>query len=471
VSAQYEALFGRSSGGSVAVTAPEGDSGSVDTTGKTDTGSEPAESPTVEVPQGATEAANEPCKQPASSPPDNLPTPDSPTPASSVFSRLAAGLRPLPTIGIICLEGPIVPSSAASEGLLGRSVISPKVVRSQLRAARDDSNIKAVVLRIDSPGGEAIASEQIWEEVQMLRAAGKPVVTSMGATAASGGYMIACACDQIVANAATVTGSIGVLSGALDASRFLRQQRITVSRLHQGTPPPSASAPLSSAQRREMRAMAAEANASFEAKVAFGRGLSLREVRKVGGGRVWTGKQAAERGLVDAIGGVEEACTLACTAAGLEGWAEGHVATREIAEQPASGGLSGLLTSSSFFSSTGALASTSAFAASLVASLVTLPAFADLPAWSQQSHSEIARAAQLTAIGADHPNNSAGASIAAAVALPSLLTALLGGLVLEPLATVGGEMVGGVMVGGSPQALTPRAGVLLAQLPEIRVHG
>lgn len=139
----------------------------------------------------------------------------------------------------------------------------------------------------------------------------------MGSVAASGGYMIAVAADAIVASPGTLTGSIGVLTGALDVSGFLKQQRVSVMSVHEGTSPLGGARPLSSRQRAELKALAERCYQSFEAKVGAGRGLTKRQVSKAAEGRVWTGEQAISLGLVDALGGLDEATKRACEAAGL----------------------------------------------------------------------------------------------------------------------------------------------------------
>ena len=139
----------------------------------------------------------------------------------------------------------------------------------------------------------------------------------MGSVAASGGYMIAVAADAIVASPGTLTGSIGVLTGALDVSGFLKQQRVSVMSVHEGTSPLGGARPLSSRQRAELKALAERCYQSFEAKVGAGRGLTKRQVSKAAEGRVWTGEQAISLGLVDALGGLDEATMRACEAAGL----------------------------------------------------------------------------------------------------------------------------------------------------------
>lgn len=153
--------------------------------------------------------------------------------------------------------------------------------------------------------------------MRLTREAGLPVVVSMGSVAASGGYMIAVAADAIVASPGTLTGSIGVLTGALDVSGFLKQQRVSVMSVHEGTSPLGGARPLSSRQRAELKALAERCYQSFEAKVGAGRGLTKRQVSKAAEGRVWTGEQAISLGLVDALGGLDEATKRACEAAGL----------------------------------------------------------------------------------------------------------------------------------------------------------
>jgi signal peptide peptidase SppA len=251
------------------------------------------------------------------------------TAASGAYSWMCSAFssNPQPSIGILHLRGPILPcASSRGGGALGRALspnaapaIHAEAVRAQLREAREDPSIRAVVLRIDSPGGDAVASDAIRREVQLTREAGKPVVASMGRTCASGGYLIASACDRILAQPATLTGSIGALSGMLDATAFLRKHRVQLSVVSAGPPPLSPARSLTRRQRRELRQLAARTSAEFEAQVAAGRGMSKRSVRcAAAGGRVWTGEQALGIGLVDALGGASDAVALAGARAGLD---------------------------------------------------------------------------------------------------------------------------------------------------------
>ena len=216
-------------------------------------------------------------------------------------------------VALITAQGQIVRGNAPARA----RVVSAGAMRDALRAARKDNEVKAVVLRIDSPGGDAVASATIWREIHALRAAGKPVVASMGNVAASGGYMMAVAAEKIVALPTTITGSIGVLAGQPDLSGFLRQQRGKVETIALGAEPRSVWRPLSSAQRARLNETIDAMYADFKSKVADGRGLSARRVEAAAKGRVWTGRQAKRRGLVDALGGTDEAVAIACAAAGL----------------------------------------------------------------------------------------------------------------------------------------------------------
>lgn len=232
-------------------------------------------------------------------------------------------LSPAPAVGLICLQGPILPASASRGGggpLLanaGRPCVTLEAARSAIRAARDDPSIRAVVLRIDSGGGDALVSDAIRREVELLTAQGKPVVASLGSMAASGGYLIASAADRIVAQPATLTGSIGALTGVVDATRFLRQQRVQVTTAAAGATPLTNTATLTRQQRKELQRIAHAAARSFEDHVANGRGMSRRAVHRAAQGRVWTGEQAVRLGLVDEIGGVQDACRIASDQTGL----------------------------------------------------------------------------------------------------------------------------------------------------------
>jgi protease IV len=201
---------------------------------------------------------------------------------------------------------------------LGREAGSD-TVSAQLRAAHDNDRAHAVVLRIESPGGSAVASEVIWREVWRLRESGKPVVVSMGDVAASGGYYIASPAHVIVALPATLTGSIGVVALKLVGDRLLERVGLSTGTVQRG-----ARALMYSFRRGfsedERARFAATVDAfydDFVAKVAAGRGRSVAEIEAVARGRVWTGRDALDAGLVDELGGLRDAIRIARERANL----------------------------------------------------------------------------------------------------------------------------------------------------------
>jgi protease-4 len=187
-----------------------------------------------------------------------------------------------------------------------------------LRAAGERDSVAAVVLRVVSPGGSYVASDAIHREVVRLREAGTPVVVSMGSVAASGGYFVAMAADEIVALPSTVTGSIGVLGGKIVVGDALR-------RLGIGTEPVGSGAqatmfdPTRRFETAEWRRVERWLDAvydDFTAKAAAGRRLPHEQLEPLARGRVWTGADACERGLVDTLGGLDRAVTSAAERAG-----------------------------------------------------------------------------------------------------------------------------------------------------------
>jgi protease IV len=192
-------------------------------------------------------------------------------------------------------------------------------VSAQLRAAHNNDRARAVVIRVESPGGSAVASEVIWREVCRLREADKPVIISMGDVAASGGYYIACPADVIVALPATLTGSIGVYGGKLVVDSLLERLGVSTGTVQQG-----AHALMYSARRSftedERTRFAATVDAfynDFVAKVAEGRQRPVADIEAVARGRVWTGRDALEAGLVDELGDLRDAVRIARERASL----------------------------------------------------------------------------------------------------------------------------------------------------------
>jgi protease-4 len=206
---------------------------------------------------------------------------------------------------------------------LGRQVGSDSI-SAALRASAQDDDAKALVLRVDSPGGSAVASDTIWREVCRVRETGKPVVVSMGEAAASGGYYIACAADVIFALPSTITGSIGVFGGKVVVRDLLDRVGLSTGSVFHGARSLMFSSRRGfSAEERERLAVTIDAiYDDFVAKVAQGRRRPLAEIEAIARGRVWTGADALKVGLVDQLGGLAAATALARERAGLPGRAE-----------------------------------------------------------------------------------------------------------------------------------------------------
>lgn len=214
----------------------------------------------------------------------------------------------------------IVASGQIMDGEAAPGVIGGDTLAAEIRSARLDDAVDAVVLRIDSPGGSMFASEVIFDEVEALKAAGKPVVASMSSVAASGGYYIAMLADEIWARDTTITGSIGVGALVPTIPRTLDKLGIHVDGF--GTTRLAgqlrADRPLGEDARRLLTASVEDAYRIFVGKVAESRKLTFEQADEVARGRVWTGADARERGLVDQIGGLDEAVEAAAALAGLE---------------------------------------------------------------------------------------------------------------------------------------------------------
>jgi protease-4 len=200
---------------------------------------------------------------------------------------------------------------------MGPNVIAADRIAPQVRAIGKDKRVKALVLRVDSPGGSAIASESIWRELSLLREKGKPVVVSMGAVAASGGYYIATAADRIVAQPGTVTGSIGVVAAHPVLAGAKAKLGVNPAEVHTGArPAPSPNRPLLPEQRERLDILVDTVYKTFIEKVASGRHTTPEKAREVAKGRVWTGADALGVGLVDELGGLQRAAELALQLAG-----------------------------------------------------------------------------------------------------------------------------------------------------------
>ena len=218
-----------------------------------------------------------------------------------------------PQVAVVVAEGEI------AGGDLPPGQVGGESTAALLRSARDDDNVKALVLRVNSPGGEVFASEQIRREVAALKAAGKPVVVSMGDVAASGGYWISMNADRIYADPSTITGSIGIFGLFPTADRAL--DKIGVHTDGVGTTKYAGAFDVTRALDPGVGAIVQsvidKGYRDFTGKVAQARGRSVEQVDAVARGRVWSGEQAKERGLVDAFGGVEAAVADAAARAKL----------------------------------------------------------------------------------------------------------------------------------------------------------
>jgi protease IV len=220
-------------------------------------------------------------------------------------------------VALVEVHGAIA-SGRTRRGPLGRQVGSDSVT-AQLRAATTNDRVRAVVMRVDSPGGSAVASDAIWREVCRVREAGKPVIVSMSELAASGGYYIACPADVIVALPATLTGSIGVFAGKLVVRELMKRVGLTTGSVERGARSLMFS-PRRGFSEEERDRFAATIDAvydDFVGKVAEGRRRPTAEIEAVARGRVWTGRDAIDRGLVDEIGGLRDAVRIARERAGL----------------------------------------------------------------------------------------------------------------------------------------------------------
>lgn len=210
-------------------------------------------------------------------------------------------------IAVYYAVGEIDGSSSSVEG-----IDSEKTIKA-LRQLRDEESIKAVVLRINSPGGSAYGSEQIWQEVKSLREK-KPVIVSMGDYAASGGYYIASAANCILANPTTLTGSIGIFGMIPNAEELLTQKlglHFDAVNTHQFSDMGSIGRSLKPQERDAIQQMVNKGYETFVNRCAEGRNTSAEAIKAVGEGRIWTGEMAKGLGLVDQLGGIEEAINLA----------------------------------------------------------------------------------------------------------------------------------------------------------------
>jgi protease-4 len=225
-----------------------------------------------------------------------------------------------PTLAVVTVAGPIVGGRGGPQVFpMSRGSAGADTIAAALRAAAADDDVKAVVLRVDSPGGAVTGSETIWRAVCRVRESGKPVVASMGGVAASGGYYVAMAAEWIIADPGTITGSIGVVTGKLVARDLKDRLGLGSDSLRTNTNADawSVNAPFTEEQHAQVEAEADLFYDDFVRRVAEARGLSVEEVDAVARGRIWTGADAHARGLVDELGGLRAAVRRAKVLAGL----------------------------------------------------------------------------------------------------------------------------------------------------------
>ena len=219
-------------------------------------------------------------------------------------------------VAVIRLSGVIADSG--QQGLLVTGGISPGLVREYLIRADQDSGVKAVVLRIDSPGGSAAASQEITSSIRHFKEkTGKPVVVSMGDMAASGGYYISTYADSIVANPSTLTGSIGVISQFIYIEGLLDKLGLELETIKSGKHKDMGIWPLTQEQRQIMQDISDDLYNQFVNTVAEGRGLSVARVTELATGQLYTGTQALDLGLIDDLGGLDTAIDIATSLAGV----------------------------------------------------------------------------------------------------------------------------------------------------------
>jgi protease-4 len=224
------------------------------------------------------------------------------------------------TIALIYGVGGIVRGKNAYDPTSGEILMGSDTIAAAIREAVEDKDVKAILFRIDSPGGSYVASDTIWREIIRAKKAGKPVIASMGGRAASGGYFIAMAADKIVAQPGTITGSIGVFGGKMITTAFWNKLGVTWDEVHtsKNADAWTQTKDFTPSQKARFAQWLDRVYDDFTAKVSSGRKLSKEEVEKIAKGRIWTGADAKGLGLVDELGGFPAALRLVRTAAGLK---------------------------------------------------------------------------------------------------------------------------------------------------------
>jgi protease-4 len=221
------------------------------------------------------------------------------------------------TIALIYGAGGVQRGKSSFDPVFGSSTMGSDTVTAAFRAAIENPSVKAILFRVDSPGGSYVASDAIWRETVRARKAGKPVIVSMGDVAGSGGYFVAMAADKIVAQPGTITGSIGVLGGKMITSGAWDKLGISFDEAHAGKNATmwSSTSDYTPAEWARFQAWLDRVYSDFTSKVADGRRLPKARVLEIAKGRIWSGEDAKPLGLVDELGGFPTALALAKSAA------------------------------------------------------------------------------------------------------------------------------------------------------------
>lgn len=236
-----------------------------------------------------------------------------PSTSSQTFQEHTISGSGIDKIAVLNLTGII---GAVSSGLpLENSTgVSTDLVRQQLQQAADDPSVQAIILHIDSPGGSAVISDEIWQEITDFKTdSKKPVVAQFGDTAASGGYYIATAADKIVANPATLTGSIGVIMEYYDASGLLNNIGVNAGVVKSGPYKDigSFTRPTSAEEQAILQSVVDDAYQQFLDRVSSGRNMDMDKLKPLADGRIYTGAQAKQNSLIDELGNLDKAVSIA----------------------------------------------------------------------------------------------------------------------------------------------------------------
>lgn len=240
---------------------------------------------------------------------------------SSMFQKKTEAKPEGPRVAIVYCTGPIVSGKSQYDFFGNLAAMGSETIVEAIDTARKDESVKAIVLRINSPGGSGLASDMIWRAVERAKEDGKPVIASMGDVAASGGYWIAMNSTAILAEPQTITGSIGVVGLIPNVDDLFTWVGINPERLSRGKRAEAlmTSKGLTDEDKAMLRKLMESFYGDFVAKVAAGRGKTPAEIERIARGRIWTGRDALKHGLIDRLGGLEDAIVLAREKGGIAG--------------------------------------------------------------------------------------------------------------------------------------------------------